>query len=98
MIRFGNKIKDTINSNQYDIFGDSVEDNILSPDPPEVEPWNTMNLLSKEREVVGIYISGHPLDDYSFEIKNLCNTDLSFLSDIKSIKGKVTFRISCYKL
>ena len=88
MIRFGNKIKDTINSNQYDIFGDSVEDNILSPDPPEVEPWNTMNLLSKEREVVGIYISGHPLDDYSFEIKNLCNTDLSFLSDINSIKGK----------
>ena len=47
-----------------------------------------MKLLSKEKEVVGIYISGHPLDDYKFEIDNFCNGNLSMLNHMNKIKGK----------
>ena len=44
--------------------------------------------LSKEKEVVGIYISGHPLDDYKFEINNFCNAELSTLRNLIPILGK----------
>jgi DNA polymerase-3 subunit alpha len=47
-----------------------------------------MDLLSKEKEVVGIYISGHPLDDYRFEIKSFCNSNLLELSNLDTAKGK----------
>jgi DNA polymerase-3 subunit alpha len=42
---------------------------------PPCEDWSTMEKLAKE-EVVGIYISGHPLDDYKFEMKYFCNAKL----------------------
>ena len=88
MIKFGNKVKDSINSNQFDIFGESSEASIQAPTPNDVEPWTTMDLLSKEKEVVGIYLSGHPLDDYRLEIDNFCNSNLAMLYNLKNIKGK----------
>ena len=88
MIKFGNKVKDNLDSNQIDMFGESVEATIQSPIPPEVDPWVTMELLSKEKEVVGIYISGHPLDDYKVEIDNFCNGHLGMLYNMDAIKGK----------
>jgi DNA polymerase III subunit alpha len=47
-----------------------------------------MELLSKEKDVVGIYISGHPLDDYKLEIDSFCNGNLSMLNNMDMIKGK----------
>ncbi|MDC0204462.1 DNA polymerase III subunit alpha [Flavobacteriales bacterium] len=88
MIKFGNKVKDSLDSNQFDMFGESVEASIQAPTPPEVEPWVTMELLSKEKEVVGIYISGHPLDDYRVEIDNFCNGHLGMLYNMEAVKGK----------
>ena len=82
MIKFGNKVKDTLNSNQFDMFGDSAETSIQAPVPVETVPWTTMEMLSKEKEVVGIYISGHPLDDYKLEIDNFCNGNLAMLHDM----------------
>ena len=88
MIKFGNKVKDSLDSNQFDMFGESTEAAIQAPIPAEAQPWTTMELLSKEKEVVGIYISGHPLDDYRLEIKNFCNGNLSMLNDMNQINGK----------
>ena len=88
MIKFGNKVKDNLNSNQFDMFGESVDDSIQAPTPNESIPWSTMEMLSKEKEVVGIYISGHPLDDYKFEIDNFSNGELSMLYKMENIKGK----------
>ena len=88
MLKFGNKVKDSKNSNQFDMFGDSAESIIQAPMPIQGEDWTTMKLLSKEKEVVGIYISGHPLDDYKVEIENFCNENFSILSNMQSIKGK----------
>ncbi len=88
MLKFGNKYKDRKNSNQVDMFGNDFELAIQAPSPMNTEEWSTMQLLSREKEVVGIYISGHPLDDYQVEINNFCNGNLSMLQDMPRIKGK----------
>ena len=55
---------------------------------PDCEEWINLERLKKEREVVGIYISAHPLDDYIREINNFTSTGLSSLSDLKRIVNK----------
>jgi DNA polymerase-3 subunit alpha len=88
MIKFGNKVQDTKNSNQFDMFGESSDSIIKPPELVDCPEWPTMDLLSKEKDVVGIYISGHPLDDYRFEIDNFCNSNLSMLTDLHKVQNK----------
>ena len=88
MIKFGNKVQDTKNSNQFDMFGESSDSIVKPPEVVDCPEWSTMDLLSKEKEVVGIYISGHPLDDYRFEIDNFCNSNLSMLTDLHKVQNK----------
>ena len=88
MIKFGNKVQDTKSSNQVDMFGDTAEASLQAPIAPNSNPWTTMEMLSKEKEVVGIYISGHPLDDYKFEIDNFCSSEISALRNLDVLLGK----------
>lgn len=77
--------------NQASLFGETVESTLPDIDLPECEPWSKYVLLQKEKEIVGFYISGHPLDEFSIEIENFCNTDISKLKteeDLKKIKNK----------
>ena len=87
MIKFGNRIQDSLNSSQVDMFGDSVEISIKVPEPFETEEWTTMQQLSYEK-VAGIYLSGHPLDDYKMQIDNFCNGNLSMLKNMPKYNGK----------
>ena len=73
VIKFGSKFQESENASQISLFGDSSEVQIAEPSIPNAEEWSTLETLAKEKEVVGIYISGHPLDDYKFEIKYFCN-------------------------
>ena len=88
MIKFGNKVQDTKNSNQFNMFGENSDSVLQAPVATDCEEWSTMDLLSKEKEVVGIYLSGHPLDDYRFEIDTFSNSNLSVLSDLEKIENK----------
>ena len=88
MIKFGNKIQDAKNSNQFNMFGETSDSIIKPPSFVECHEWDTMDLLSKEKEVVGIYLSGHPLDDFRFEIDNFSNSNLSKLSDLQKLENK----------
>ena len=88
MIKFGNKIQDDKNSNQVDMFGENIDSGVKPPSLIDCSEWGTMDLLSKEKEVVGIYLSGHPLDDFQLEINNFCNSNLSMLSDLDKMKNK----------
>ena len=88
MIKFGNKIQDAKNSNQFNMFGETSDSIIKPPVVIECHEWDTMDLLSKEKEVVGIYLSGHPLDDFRFEIDNFSNSNLSKLSDLQKLENK----------
>ena len=69
----------------------------MSPEVPKIDPWPAIEKLSKEKEVIGIYISGHPLDDFKLEMQSFCNGDVSvfkspreFLLKEISIAGVVT--------
>ncbi len=75
-IRYGNKFQENKNSAQVSLFGEASEVQFPEPEIPEAEKWGMMEELSKEKELVGIYISGHPLDDFKTEIKYYCNTPL----------------------
>jgi DNA polymerase-3 subunit alpha len=56
--------------------------------PATVEPWSALEQLHHEKEVIGFYLSGHPLDDHRLEIKHLCNTTLPELKDLDKLAGR----------
>ncbi|WP_395076831.1 DNA polymerase III subunit alpha [Flavobacterium sp.] len=87
-IRFGAKFQENENSSQVSLFGDASDVQIAEPVVPPCEEWNTMEKLAKEKEVVGIYISGHPLDDYKFEMKYFCSNKLESLKNLEQFIGK----------
>lgn len=91
-VRFGAKYQDNLNSTQVSLFGETSEVSIAEPTVPACEEWGTMEKLAREREVVGIYISGHPLDDFKHELKNFCNVKLSDLKNLWPFVGRtITF-------
>src|SRR5690554_1126272 len=88
VIRYGAKHQENENSSQVSLFGDASEVQIPEPIVPAAEEWGAMEKLAREKEVVGIYISGHPLDDYKYELKYFCNTKLTNLNNLESFVGK----------
>ena len=65
---------------------------IATPPIPEGEEWSTIEKLNKERELVGIYISAHPLDEYSVVLRGLCNTTCQELNDRNELAKKEEVR------
>lgn len=88
LVRYGNKYKLDQSNSQQSLFGgaDSIE--ISKPDIPYAEEWSTLGRLNKEKELIGIYLSAHPLDTYKFEIENLNITPLSKLQNMEALSGK----------
>ncbi len=84
-LRYGSKYQENENSSQVSLFGESSEVQFPEPIIPECEKWGMMEKLSKEKEVVGIYISGHPLDDFTSEIDAFCNTNLLGFANPKTL-------------
>jgi DNA polymerase-3 subunit alpha len=80
-IRFGNSFQENANSSQASLFGESSGAEIPEPEIPKADEWPSMYKLSKEKEVVGIFISGHPLDDFRLEIESFCNGQVSMLNN-----------------
>ncbi len=81
-MKFGSKYQENENSAQVSMFGEASTVQFPEPDIPECETWGTMELLSQEKEVIGIYISAHPLDDFKNELK-FCNASLKhFKADL----------------
>ncbi|HLA54738.1 MAG TPA: DNA polymerase III subunit alpha [Flavobacterium sp.] len=91
-VRYGAKFQENENSSQVSLFGEASEVQIAEPVVPPCEDWSTMEKLAKEKEVVGIYISGHPLDDYKFEMQYFCNARLEVLKNLEAhINKNLTF-------
>lgn len=75
LIRYANNYHAAKASAQVSLFGGpdgNDEDMLPRPKPPMIEPWNDINKLRYEQEVVGFYISGHPLDEFKLELENFC--------------------------
>ncbi|HIB46891.1 MAG TPA: DNA polymerase III subunit alpha [Flavobacteriaceae bacterium] len=83
VVKFAQKYQETQNSSQVSLFGDASEVQIAEPQVPPCEEWGTMQKLKQEKEVVGIYISGHPLDDFKVEMKNFTNCKVSNFNNLE---------------
>ncbi len=82
LIRYGGKIQSESNSMQQTLFGDRGTHQVVKkPDLPPVEEWPKLILLEKEKSLIGVYLTAHPLDDYRFEIENFCTKGVG-LKDI----------------
>jgi DNA polymerase III subunit alpha len=82
VMKFGLSVQQSDESAQVSMFGDAEIEAMPEPIPPNVEEWSSLVKLSKEKEVVGIFITGHPLDDFRFELKSFCNAQVSYLENV----------------
>ena len=82
LIKFGQAFQlksNTQQVNMFDAVGESLQ--LAEPQIPPTEEWSTFELLTREKDVVGIYISGHPLEDYLLELKFFCDINLKVLNE-----------------
>ncbi|AXT52415.1 DNA polymerase III subunit alpha [Aquimarina sp. BL5] len=83
-MKYGSKYQENENSSQVSLFGEASDVQIPEPVVPPCEEWGTMEKLAREKEVVGIYLSGHPLDDFKYEMKYFCNGSLLNFADLEN--------------
>ena len=81
LMNYGNKYQADKENNANSLFGDlgtAIE--VKHPDLPQVSRWDTIERLNKEKDLIGIYLSAHPLDEFAFEVRELCNTSAADLA------------------
>lgn len=95
-IKYGNQHKQNELSTQNSLFGEEETFAMADPEIKEVDDWSPIQKLKKEKEYTGIYISGHPLDDYKLELKSFTNCRIADMENYEksrkelSIAGIVT--------
>lgn len=88
VIRFGSGFQDSENSSQASLFGEDSGAKLPEPVIPPAEEWGNIYELNKEKEVIGMFISGHPLDDFQLEIDSFCNGNVGMLNDMEPHRNK----------
>jgi DNA polymerase-3 subunit alpha len=88
LVRYGNKYQLDKQQNSMSLFGDFDEIEIAHPKPVECEPWSDLERLNKEKELVGMYLSAHPLDEYEVILKDVCNTHMPQIEDKLSLANR----------
>jgi DNA polymerase-3 subunit alpha len=91
VMRFGSKYQESKNSSQTNLFGSQSDEVYQELKIPYCDPWENLEKLKREKEVVGIYISGHPLDDYKKEMDFFTTNRLSVLKDLRLLVNKKLF-------
>jgi len=94
IVRYGNAYKTMNEQNAVSLFGETDEALIDQPQIPEVLKWTNIDKLDKEKEVTGIYISGHPLDDFKLEFKYFVEHTLEQAEMSKDLLVKVAGIVS----
>ncbi len=79
IVRYGQLFQAEKAQQQNSLFGGMDAIDVVHPIAPKAEKWPTIEKLNKERELVGIYLSAHPLDEYSVVLNNMCNTRCSMI-------------------
>ncbi len=90
LVKYGQRIQNNKNSLQLSLFGDTDEIETAKPPLPEVVPWTRLALLEKEKELVTMYLSAHPLDPYYMELTYGCNTSCESFKDAERPGNKVS--------
>ncbi|NDV83056.1 DNA polymerase III subunit alpha [Bacteroides sp. 51] len=88
LMRYGNKYQADKAAAANSLFGGENVVDIATPEIYPAERWSDLERLNRERELVGIYLSAHPLDEYSIVLNHVCNTKVADLADLDALTGK----------
>jgi len=88
LIRYGTNVKNLRNSSQQSLFGDTGGFDMVRPEPAPCTDWSKLEKLNKEKQVIGIYLSSHPLDDFRLEINTFCNATLADLQNLSEFANR----------
>lgn len=88
LIRYGQLYQQEQVQAQNSLFGSTDAIEIATPQVPQVDPWSTIETLNRERDLVGIYLSAHPLDEFGIVLRAMCNTHCIELDDKVSLSKK----------
>ena len=88
LVRYGSRVQEEANNSQQSLFGGGAATEIQKPIVPPGQEWSKLEMLNREKEVIGIYLSAHPLDDYRGVIRKFCNTPLSDFADLPKLKNR----------
>ena len=89
LMRYGQRFQNEKNNAQQSLFGgDTGTTDLTPPVIPACAEWSQLERLNKEREMIGLYLSAHPLDDYKVIIRNMCKTQVNDLDHLDELKGK----------
>ena len=89
LIRYGQRVQQDKQNAQQSLFGMAMDAGfaIQQPRVPVAEDWNNLTILNREREVIGLYLSSHPLDRFGFILRKMCQAKLGNLDDLKPYDG-----------
>ncbi len=85
--KYANDYQNTQSSSQSSLFGGSIASYVPEPPMPEAEEWPLIEKLKYEKDVIGIYLTGHPLDNYKLELQRYCNTTVSDLKMMQKARS-----------
>lgn len=88
LVRYGQLYQAEQTQAQHSLFGASEAVEIATPAIPQVDEWSTIERLNRERDLVGIYLSAHPLDDFKIILNSMCNTRCTELDDRAALTKK----------
>lgn len=88
LMRYGQRFQAEKNNAQQSLFGGGGHVDIQRPVLPACADWSQLETLAKEREMIGHYLSAHPLDDYKSIINHMCKTQLTELENLEALKGQ----------
>ncbi len=88
LIKYGNNVKTLKNTSKNTLFGEDNGFSMKKPEPPKCPEWQKLEKLNKEKEVIGIYLSSHPLDDFRLEIETFTTANLSELKNLRDFTDR----------
>jgi DNA polymerase-3 subunit alpha len=91
LIRYGHRVQTDKQTSQQSLFGSGENMQFSRPAIPVGEDWPLLYTLDKEKELIGIYLTAHPLDHYKLEMDRFCTHTLSDLEDLKPLEGTEIF-------
>lgn len=91
LIKYTNDYQNSLNSSQVSLFGGTSDANITEPSMPDCPQWGLIEKLKYEKEAIGIYLTGHPLDNYKFEMEHFCTHRVKHLNLISKVKNGELF-------
>jgi len=88
LIKYGTKLQEEQKAPQQSLFGLTSGLVITKPEIPQAEEWSDYDRLNKEKELIGIYLSAHPLDKFRIEMASFCNKTIDDLRELEPLLGR----------